>query len=106
MKAFAFGRRAKWKDYVDLYFILRDYYSIAEICTEAKKLFREQLAFHNDIDFTEPVEYLAQAVADDDIKIFSLTQQLIFGITFGLDSSRMYKKQFEIIQIICAIVSI
>jgi hypothetical protein len=25
MKAFALGRRAKWKDYVDLYFILRDH---------------------------------------------------------------------------------
>lgn len=26
MKAFTLGRRSKWKDYVDLYFILRDYY--------------------------------------------------------------------------------
>jgi hypothetical protein len=24
MKAFSLGRRAKWKDYVDLYFLLRD----------------------------------------------------------------------------------
>ncbi len=79
MKAFALGRRAKWKDYVDLYFILRDYYSIPEICTEAKKifgqqfsekLFREQLAFHNDIDYSEPVEYLVPAVAEDEIKNF------------------------------------
>ncbi|MEN6619387.1 MAG: nucleotidyl transferase AbiEii/AbiGii toxin family protein [Rikenellaceae bacterium] len=79
MKAFALGRRAKWKDYVDLYFILRDYYSIAEICTEAQKifgqqfsekLFREQLAFHKDIDYSEPVEYLVQAVAEDELKNF------------------------------------
>ena len=27
MKAYALGRRAKWKDYVDLYFILKDFYS-------------------------------------------------------------------------------
>ena len=32
MKAFALGRRAKWKDYVDLYFILRNHYSIEDIC--------------------------------------------------------------------------
>ena len=79
MKAFALGRRAKWKDYVDLYFILRDYYSITEICSEAKdifdqqfseKLFREQLAFHKDIDYSEPVEYLVQPVPDDEIKKF------------------------------------
>ena len=28
MKAYALGRRSKWKDYVDLYFILKDYFSI------------------------------------------------------------------------------
>jgi len=39
MKAFALGRRAKWKDYVDLYFILRDYYTISEIRKEAEKNF-------------------------------------------------------------------
>jgi hypothetical protein len=67
MKAFALGRRAKWKDYVDLYYIIKDYYSIIDISTEAnnifgdlfsEKLFREQMAFHEDIDYTEPVEYL------------------------------------------------
>lgn len=79
MKAFALGRRAKWKDYVDLYFILHNYYTIEEISTEAKnifgqlfseKLFREQLAFHNDIDYSEPVEFLAPPVSEDEIKDF------------------------------------
>ena len=28
MKAFAIGQRNKWKDYVDMYFILRDHYSV------------------------------------------------------------------------------
>lgn len=79
MKAFAMGRRAKWKDYVDLYFILRDYYSVNEISQEARKifgqlfsekLFCEQLAFHKDIDYSEPVEYLVEPVADDEIKSF------------------------------------
>jgi hypothetical protein len=67
MKAFALGRRAKWKDYVDLYFLLKNHFSIREISMEAErifgqlfseKLFREQLAFHKDIDFSESIEYL------------------------------------------------
>jgi hypothetical protein len=79
MKAFALGRRAKWKDYVDLYFILRDYYTIREISREAEnifdrqyseKLFRQQLAFHKDIDYTESIDYLVQPVSGDVIKSF------------------------------------
>jgi hypothetical protein len=89
MKAFALGRRAKWKDYVDLYFILRDYYTIEEICNEAigifkqqfsEKLFREQLAFHKDIDYSEALEYLVQPVPDDEIKSFLIDKATdIFG---------------------------
>jgi hypothetical protein len=79
MKAFALGRRAKWKDYVDLYFILRHHYSIKEISHEAEKiftqqfsekLFREQLAFHKDIDYTEPVEFIGQSAGESEIKDF------------------------------------
>jgi hypothetical protein len=79
MKAFALGRRSKWKDYVDLYFIIRDFYSIAEISAIAirifpqqfsEKLFRQQLAFHNDIDYTEAVEFLVEPVSDAQIKEF------------------------------------
>jgi len=67
MKAFALGRRAKWKDYVDLYFINQKFYTIKEIVAEAdkiygtlfsEKLFREQLAFHKDINYSEGIEYL------------------------------------------------
>jgi hypothetical protein len=67
MKAFALGRRAKWKDYVDLYFLLKNHFSVREISIEAErifgqlfseKLFREQLAFHKDIDFSEAIEFL------------------------------------------------
>jgi len=35
MKAFALGRRAKWKDYVDLYFMLKDHFSVKEISAES-----------------------------------------------------------------------
>jgi hypothetical protein len=85
MKAFALGRRAKWKDYVDLYFILRDYYSIEEICVEAEsifsnqfseKLFRQQLAFHKDIDYTEEVEYISQPVEKEEIKEFLIDKAI------------------------------
>ena len=67
MKAYASGRRAKWKDYVDLYFLLRDFYSLDQIVQKADllfgqmfsgKLFRAQLAFHKDIDYSEPIEYM------------------------------------------------
>jgi hypothetical protein len=68
MKAFALGRRAKWKDYVDLFFLTKDYFSVAQISKEAErlfgedfseKLFRQQLAFHADIDYSEEVNYMA-----------------------------------------------
>ncbi len=81
MKAFDLGRRAKWNDYVDLYFILREYFTIDEISQEAirifnqsfsAKLFREQLAFHKDIDFSERLEYLIPPVPEEVIKSFLL----------------------------------
>ena len=31
MKAYALGRRSKWKDYVDMYFILKDFLTIEQI---------------------------------------------------------------------------
>lgn len=88
MKAYALGRRAKWKDYVDLYFILKDYYSVEEISNEAiryfgqfysEKLFREQLAFHKDIDYSEPVEYLITEPSQDEIKEFLTDKALDLG---------------------------
>lgn len=89
MKAFALGRRAKWKDYVDLYFIIRDHYTIEDICNEAGKifnqqfsgkLFRQQLAFHKDIDYTEAVEYLDAPVPEGEIKSFLIDKATdIFG---------------------------
>jgi len=86
MKAFALGRRAKWKDYVDFYFIIKDYYSIKDISEEAnhifgdlfsEKLFREQMAFHEDIDYSEPVEYLPGfEVLEKEIKEYLINKTL------------------------------
>ncbi len=87
MKAFALGRRAKWKDYVDLYFIIKDHYTIDEISAEgnrifgeqyAEKLFRQQLAFHKDIDYSETVEYLVEAPSDEEIREFLIAKAVDF----------------------------
>jgi len=89
MKAFALGGRAKWKDYVDLYYILRDHYTIEDIAIEAKanfgqmfseKLFREQLAFHKDINYSEPVEYISTPVPEDEMKDFLIEKAIDIGI--------------------------
>ena len=67
MKAYALGRRAKWKDYVDLYYIAKKYGDISPIVWKAKKIFgnefnekifRVQLAYFKDIDYTENIVYM------------------------------------------------
>lgn len=90
MKAFALGRRAKWKDYVDLYFLLREVASLKEICERAiylfgdnfsERLFREQLAYHKDIDYTEEVEFMPQvAVAAGEVRSY-LVDMAMGGVT-------------------------
>ncbi|GHT39680.1 hypothetical protein AGMMS49965_06380 [Bacteroidia bacterium] len=86
MKAFALGRRTKWKDYVDLYFLLRDFFTLKEISDEAEKifgdefsekLFRGQLAFHKDIDYTEPAVFLPGfEVGAEEVKTFLIDKSL------------------------------
>ncbi len=78
MKAYALGRRAKWKDYVDLYFIATRYNGLQKIVERGKKLFqgefnekifRVQLAYFEDIDYGEAVEFMdGYAVSDEKIR--------------------------------------
>jgi hypothetical protein len=77
MKAYALGRRSKWKDYVDLYFLLKYHFSITEISQRAQKifgelfsekLFRSQLTYFEDIDYFEEVEYLVAHPDKEEIK--------------------------------------
>ena len=78
MKVFALGQRAKWKDYVDLYFIMREYHTLADIVPHAEKLFggefnarllREQLSYFDDVSYKEPVIYKPGfEVADEEVK--------------------------------------
>lgn len=67
MKAYALGRRSKWKDYVDLYFLLKDHFTIEQIYTRAteifgelfsEKMFRAQLCYFEDVDYSEEVDWL------------------------------------------------
>lgn len=76
MKAFALGQRAKWKDYVDLYFIIKDHFSIGEISKKGKqlfednfneKLFRSQLAYFEGINYEEQVEFMPGFTVPDEI---------------------------------------
>jgi hypothetical protein len=89
MKAYALGRRSKWKDYVDLYFILKYQHSLEEIIVEADKifsknfndkLFREQLCYFNDIDHSEVIEYIESNPSDEEIKLFLESEALNFLI--------------------------
>ena len=87
MKAYALGRRSKWKDYVDFYFLLKDHFTIDEISERAMiifdqlfspKLFRAQLSFFQDVNSVEPVEFLIPAPSEDDIKEFLIEKALDF----------------------------
>lgn len=89
MKAYALGRISKWKDYVDLYFILKDHFTVKQISERtsdlfdqlfSEKLFRAQLSYFDDMDYSEPVEYLVQPVPSDEIKSFLIDKATdIFG---------------------------
>lgn len=79
MKAYALGGRAKWKDYVDMYFMLKDHFDISQIAGKAKKLystsfneklFRQQLCYFEDIDYSEEVIYLKDIIPQEKIKKF------------------------------------
>lgn len=76
MKAYALGRRAKWKDYVDLFFVMKAQCSLGEIIRGAEGLFgdefseknfRSQLAYFQDIDYSEKVVYRPGFETDDQV---------------------------------------
>jgi len=81
MKIFAMMYRKKWKDAVDLYFIINNWYSFEEILEKTKKiftnLFQEEAVFENiiewDWDRTETIEYLIQNPPKDSEIINLLT---------------------------------
>ena len=88
MKAFALGGRGKWKDYVDLYFLLKNHFSISEISTKAQQLFsgvfnpilfNKQLCYFDDISFEEQIEFMPGfEVSEKEVKDF-LTDAALTG---------------------------
>jgi len=86
MKAFALGRRSKWKDYVDLYFIIKDHYGVNMISSRAaeifgdlfsEKLFRGQLSYFTGISFEEQIEFMPGFdVPENLVKEFLVTASL------------------------------
>ena len=89
MKAYALGRRSKWKDYVDLFFLLKEHFSIAQISECAttlfgdlysEKMFRAQLCYFEDVDYTEEVDYLTPNPPSNEEIRNSLTEIVQQGI--------------------------
>jgi hypothetical protein len=79
MKAYALGRRNMWKDYIDLYFLLKFKLTIGDLIARAKiifennfnsKLFREQLCYFDDIDCSESIDFMDVAPHDKDVQEF------------------------------------
>lgn len=76
MKAFALGQRNKWKDCVDLYFIMEKYHGPDKIIKRAQelfgaefngRLFRNQLGYFKDVNYSEEVEYLPGFEVPDEV---------------------------------------
>ena len=89
MKAYALGRHSKWKDYVDLYFLLCNYLTIKDISKAAtqifgelysEKMFRTQLCYFDDVDYSEVVDYLIPNPPSDQQIKQMLTKLSIEGI--------------------------
>lgn len=78
-KAYTIGRRATWRDYVDLYFLLKlGYVDIEEIITLAvrkfsgefvKTQFLEQLVYFKDLSIS-PITYIKEAPTSAEIQSF------------------------------------
>lgn len=89
MKAYALGRRSKWKDYVDLHFLLTEHFSISEVSSRAneifgslfsEKMFRAQLSFFADIDYSEEVDYLLPSPPSNEQIMYNLTRLATEGV--------------------------
>jgi len=83
MKCHALSGRGKWKDYVDLYFLIRKF-GLATILSKARKHFHcndklicNQLCYHDDIDYSEEVERMSwHEVSKDEINEYLITESL------------------------------
>jgi len=82
-KAYTIGRRAIWRDYVDIFFLLKDgYITIHEILKSApkkfgpefnKRLFLEQLIYFKDLQITK-ISFFKEEFSENGIKKFLLKE--------------------------------
>ena len=87
-KAYTVGKRPKWRDYVDLYFLLKDKHITLEniIGFSSKKfgsdfserLFLQQFVYWDDV-IDHHIEFLGEKVPPDDIKSFLFEEIKKFG---------------------------
>jgi len=79
MKAYTIGKRTEIKDYVDLYFLIKGHFQITEVekrATEifgtifSPKLFRSQLIYFDDLDFSQKIDYIGQNTTHDELEGF------------------------------------
>ena len=86
-KAFTIGRRAVWRDYVDLFFILKqehlDIFELTELAQSKfgsefnPKLFLEQMVFFKDIQIVE-ISFVAEEYSPEEIQTFLEEQAGLF----------------------------
>lgn len=77
-KAYTIGRRGEWRDYVDLYFAIKNSFPLKDIIKGAEKkfgdsfspkLFLSQLVYYRDIkDFT--IDFIGKKVSEKEIEKF------------------------------------
>jgi hypothetical protein len=89
-KAYSIGRRGSYKDYVDLYFLLKGgYISLGEIIKNNQKifgdgfsdrLFLEQLVYMKDVDEID-IKFLKTKVSKKDLEIYFASEVKKFGKT-------------------------
>lgn len=86
-KAFIQGKRPKWRDYVDLYFIIKNkYLTLKEIIDLANqkfgndfttKLFLEQLVYWEDV-YNYEIEYVGDEISKEQVQEFLKEEVLKF----------------------------
>lgn len=90
-KAFIQGRRPKWRDYVDLYFIIKNkYLSLDKIINLAikkfgndfsQKLFLEQLVYWDDV-YNYEIDFMGKEILPEEIKSFLINEVKNYNNTF------------------------
>ena len=89
-KAHTLGRRALWRDYVDLFVVMKDHNlsaaQIIDLATQkfegefVKEQFLEQISFFDDVAVV-PVEFIAQSYTPEEIKTFLTAQAEEYATT-------------------------